>query len=64
MGVCPGLYATMYPPKSVAAEKIRAGYPLGKTAKRYHVCHNSSETESVGYCYVDYPAGDYDEAKP
>ena len=56
VGVCPGLYAKMYPLKSVAAEKIRAGYPLGKTTERYPVCHNSSATERVGYCYVDWPA--------
>ena len=42
----------------------KSSLSLGKTAKRYHVCHNSSETERVGYCYVDYPTGDYCGAKP
>ena len=36
-------------PRTVSANKIRAGYPLGKTADRYHLCHNSSDTEAVGY---------------
>ncbi len=54
----------IYLPKVVTAAKIRAGYPLGKTAERYHLCQNSSETEEVGYYYVDHPAGDYCERKP
>ena len=54
----------VYLPKVVTADLIRAGYPLGKTAERYHLCQNSSETEEVGYYYVDHPAGDYCERKP
>ena len=54
----------VYLPKSVAAKTVRVGYPLGKMAERYHLCHNSSETEEVGYYYVDHPAGDYCELKP
>ena len=54
----------IYLPKVVTTDKIRAGYPLGKTAERYHLCQNSSETEEVGYYYVDHPAGDYCERKP
>ena len=54
----------IYLPRSVSANKIRAGYPLGKTAERYHLCHNGSETEAVGYYYVGHPAGDYCELKP
>ncbi len=59
-----GATTPIFLPKSVTADKIRAGYPLGKTAERYHLCHNSSETEEVGYYYVDHPAGDYCERKP
>ena len=54
----------VYLPKLVTAERIRAGYPLGKTAERYHLCQNSSHTEEVGYYYVDHPAGGYCERKP
>ena len=54
----------VYLPKSVTARTIRAGYPLGKTAERYHLCHSGSETEEVGYYYVYHPAGDYCELKP
>ena len=59
-----GAKTPIYLPKVVTSEKIRAGYPLGKTAERYHLCQNSSETEVVGYYYVDHPAGDYCERKP
>ena len=59
-----GATTPVYLPKLVTAERIRAGYPLGKTAQRYHLCQNSSETEEVGYYYVDHPAGDYCERKP
>ena len=59
-----GATTPIYLPKVVTAAKIRAGYPLGKTAERYHLCQNSSETEEVGYYYVDHPAGDYCERKP
>ena len=59
-----GVTTPIYLPKVVTADKIRAGYPLGKTAERYHLCQNSSETEEVGYYYVDHPAGDYCERKP
>ena len=54
----------VYLPKSVTAKTVRAGYPLGKTSEHYHLCQNSSETEEVGYYYVDHPAGDYCELKP
>ena len=59
-----GARTPIFLPKSVTADEIRAGYPLGKTAERYHLCHNSSDTEEVGYYYVDHPAGDYCESKP
>ena len=59
-----GATTPVYLPKLVTAEPIRAGYPLGKTAEQYHLCQNSSETEQVGYYYVDHPAGDYCERKP
>ena len=59
-----GSTTPIYLPRSVTAEKIRAGYPLGKTAERYHLCRDSSETEDVSYYYVDHPTGDYCERKP
>ena len=59
-----GSTTPVYLPKSVSAAKIRAGYPLGKTSERYYLCQNSSETEDVGYYYVNHPAGDYCERKP
>ena len=59
-----GATTPLYLPKSVTAEKIRVGYPLGKTTAQYHLCQDSSETEEVGYYYVDHPAGDYCELKP
>ena len=59
-----GSTTPIYLPRSVTAEKIRAGYPLGKTAERYYLCLNSSDTENVSYYYVDHPAGDYCELKP
>ena len=59
-----GATTPIYLPRTVSANKIRAGYPLGKTADRYHLCHNSSDTEAVGYYYVDHPAGKYCERKP
>ena len=61
---CEGATTPVYLPKVVTEERIRAGYPLGKTAERYHLCQNSSGTEEVGYYYVDHPAGDYCERKP
>lgn len=54
----------LYLPKRVTAERVRAGYPLGETAEYYHLCRDSSETEDVGYYYVDHPAGDYCEKIP
>ena len=59
-----GATTPIYLPRTVSANKIRAGYPLGKTADRYHLCHNSSDTEAAGYYYVDHPAGNYCERKP
>lgn len=59
-----GSTTPVFLPKIVSAERIRAGYPLGKTAERYHLCENWNETEEVGYYYVDHPAGDYCERKP
>ena len=59
-----GATTPVYLTKVVSAERIRAGYPLGKTAERYHLCYDSTETEEVGYYYVDHPAGDYCERKP
>ena len=54
----------LYLPKSVTAQIIRLGYPLGVTAERYQICYDNSETEEVGYYYVQHPAGDYCELKP
>ena len=54
----------LYLPKTVTADRVRAGYPLGETAEYYHLCRNSSETENIGYYYVDHPAGDYCEKIP
>ncbi|MXZ90538.1 MAG: hypothetical protein F4W95_10450 [Chloroflexi bacterium] len=59
-----GATTPIFLPRIVSAERIRAGYPLGKTAERYHLCENYSETQAVGYYYVDHPAGDYCERKP
>lgn len=54
----------LYLPKTVTAERVKPGYPLGLESERYHVCRASSETEEVGYHYVDHPAGDYCERIP
>ena len=54
----------LYLPKTVTAERVKPGYPLGLDSERYHLCRASSETEEVGYHYVDHPAGDYCERIP
>ena len=54
----------LYLPKTVTAERVKPGYPLGLDSERYHLCRASSETEEVGYHYVDHPAGDYCEKIP
>ena len=54
----------LYLPKSVNAKTVKDDYPLGKTAERYHLCSNSSETEDIGYYYVQHPKGNYCEQKP
>ena len=33
-----GVTTPIYLPKSVTAGRVRDGYPLGKTAERYHLC--------------------------
>ena len=54
----------LYLPKTVTADRVRAGYPLGEAAEQYHLCRDSSETENIGYYYVNHPAGDYCEKMP
>ena len=54
----------VYLPRAVSAKTIRDGYPLGKTADRYHLCRESSQTEEIGYYYVQHPKGNYCEQKP
>ena len=51
----------IYLPKSVTAEKIPLGYPLGQTSKGYLLCVNHTSTQQVGYYYVNHPAGGYCE---
>lgn len=54
----------LFLPKTVSANRVRAGYPLGRTAGYYHLCRDSSEAEAIGYYYVDHPVGDYCEKIP
>ena len=55
----------LYLPKSVSAERIREGYPLGRTADGYRLCGDYyRDTELVGYYYVEHPAGNYCEKIP
>ena len=58
------LTTPLYLPKAVTAERVRAGYPLGQSDGQYYTCRDSSDTEKVGYYYVDHPAGEYCEKIP
>ena len=51
----------IYLPKSVTAEKVPLGYPLGQTSKGYLLCVSHISTKQVGYYYVNHPAGGYCE---
>ena len=48
-------------PKTVDAQRVREGYPLGKTGDWYYRCSTGSETEEAGYYFVDHPTGAYCE---
>ena len=58
------LTTPLYLPKAVTAERVRAGYPLGQSDGQYYTCLASSDTEKIGYYYVDHPAGEYCEKIP
>ena len=51
-------------PKTVDAQRVREGYPLGKTRDRYHLCRAGNETEEAGYYFVAHPADAYCEKIP
>ncbi len=55
----------LYLPHSVRDARVMAGYPLGTSDEgSYYLCRSDSSTESVGYYYVQHPAGDYCERMP
>ena len=58
------LTTPLYLPKAVTAERVRAGYPLGQSYGQYYTCRAGSDTEKIGYYYVDHPAGEYCEKIP
>ena len=58
------LTTPLYLPKAVTAERVRAGYPLGQSDGQYYTCRAGSDTEKIGYYYVDHPAGEYCEKIP